>query len=394
MKKAGEHVRVNFGQSPFIFDIDGMMSASTHNFISSHFVNPHIPFSGSAASIGELALDGPSGSQTSSTITMDAGSATANGDSEGSLAENDQQPSNGTLAENIHPPSNGTFAEIIYPPRTRTSTERSQEEIRLALGREWESGDPNPLGDLPLTAEHLASLSHTMYRLLQRYRIFNRATPRRRRDVQSMFRERLNNLCLSRILQVRGSEDGALDLFRTVRTEILYEIALNNELESVLDYPGSEIESRSRSQSPGTIVVSADSRRETMHAMRRALRIVNPISYNITSRGRQPEAPERVAESPTPFLDNAGSPRTQSQAVVVFRPSGPNFQTCLFSNTWANFREQSEKKHIRQEIDATSTAKLAPPLSETELIQSLVGPISLYRRNACLRLTGPSIPDT
>jgi len=214
MKKAGEHVRVNFGQSPFIFDIDGMMSASNHNFISSHFVNPHIPFSGSAASIGELALDGPSGSQTSSTITMDAGSATANGDSEGSLAENDQQPSNGTLAENIHSPSNGTFAEIIYPPRTRTSTERSQEEIRLALGREWESGDPNPLGDLPLTAEHLASLSHTMYRLLQRYRIFNRATPRRRRDVQSMFRERLNNLCLSRILQVRGSDSSYGDIVR------------------------------------------------------------------------------------------------------------------------------------------------------------------------------------
>jgi hypothetical protein len=382
MKKAGEHVRVNFGQSPFIFDIDGMMSASNHNFISSHSVNPHIPFSGSAASIGGLALDGPSGSQTSSTITMDAGSATANGDSEGSPAENDHQPSNGTLAE------------IIYPPRIRTSTERSQEEIRLALGREWESGDPNPLGELRLTAEHVVGLSHTMYRLLQRYRIFNRATPRRRRDVRSMFRERLNNERLSRILQVRDSEDGALDLFRTVRTEILYEIALNNELGSVLDYPGSEIEPRSQSQSPGTIVVSADSRRETMHAMRRALRIVNPVSYNTTSRGRQPEAPERVAESPTPFLDNAASPRTQSQTVVVFRPSGPNFRTCLFSNIWTNFREQSEKKHIRQEIDATSTAKLAPPLSETELIQSLVGHISLYRRNACLRLAGPSIPDT
>lgn len=28
MKKSGEHVRVNFGQSPFVFDIDGMMSAS------------------------------------------------------------------------------------------------------------------------------------------------------------------------------------------------------------------------------------------------------------------------------------------------------------------------------------------------------------------------------
>lgn len=28
MKKAGEHVRVNFGQSPFVFDIDSMMAAS------------------------------------------------------------------------------------------------------------------------------------------------------------------------------------------------------------------------------------------------------------------------------------------------------------------------------------------------------------------------------
>ena len=26
MKKSGEHIRVNFGQSPFVFDIDGMMS--------------------------------------------------------------------------------------------------------------------------------------------------------------------------------------------------------------------------------------------------------------------------------------------------------------------------------------------------------------------------------
>lgn len=33
MKKAGEHVRVNFGQSPFIFDINGLMEVS---FISKH----------------------------------------------------------------------------------------------------------------------------------------------------------------------------------------------------------------------------------------------------------------------------------------------------------------------------------------------------------------------
>jgi hypothetical protein len=28
MKKQGEHIKVNFGQSPFVFDIDGMMAAS------------------------------------------------------------------------------------------------------------------------------------------------------------------------------------------------------------------------------------------------------------------------------------------------------------------------------------------------------------------------------
>jgi len=34
MKKAGEQVRVNFGQSPFIFDIDGLMEVSLLIFYS------------------------------------------------------------------------------------------------------------------------------------------------------------------------------------------------------------------------------------------------------------------------------------------------------------------------------------------------------------------------
>ncbi|KAF8863535.1 SPRY-domain-containing protein [Acephala macrosclerotiorum] len=39
MKKTGEHIRVNFGQRPFVFDIDGMMSASNT------FPYPHSPSS-------------------------------------------------------------------------------------------------------------------------------------------------------------------------------------------------------------------------------------------------------------------------------------------------------------------------------------------------------------
>lgn len=47
MKKPGEHIKVNFGQSPFIFDIDGMMEASIISlgslsilqFISKYFLH-------------------------------------------------------------------------------------------------------------------------------------------------------------------------------------------------------------------------------------------------------------------------------------------------------------------------------------------------------------------
>jgi hypothetical protein len=38
MKKTGEHVKVNFGQSPFVFDIDGMMTASDLNFYNNFAV--------------------------------------------------------------------------------------------------------------------------------------------------------------------------------------------------------------------------------------------------------------------------------------------------------------------------------------------------------------------
>jgi hypothetical protein len=372
MKKAGEHVRVNFGQSPFIFDIDGMMSASNHNFITSHSVSPHIPFPGSAASAGDLALDGISESSILATTLLGPGSASANGDSHNGLsAGSNHAPHNGTLVENTHLPRNETFAETNHPRRTGTPTERSQTEIQLALRHEWGSDGPNLLGNLQPSAEHAANLSRTMYRLLRRYRIYTRTAPERRRRVLSMIRERLNNERLSRILQVRVSEDGALDLFRTIRTEILYEIALNNEWEGFLAYP----EPRSRSQSPRTIVVLAESRRETMRVMRRALDMVNrpiSISYNASSRGRQPETQDRFTQSPAPSLEVAISPRTQARAISILRSSSPDFRNCLISNIWTNFREQSEKKHIRQEIEATSIAKLAPPLGETELIQSLV----------------------
>ncbi|KAK6583314.1 hypothetical protein PZA11_004390 [Diplocarpon coronariae] len=58
MKKAGEHVRVNFGQIPFVFDIDDMMSASNHLFYSQppSFSGDHIsPNSTNAPALPTLA---------------------------------------------------------------------------------------------------------------------------------------------------------------------------------------------------------------------------------------------------------------------------------------------------------------------------------------------------
>jgi hypothetical protein len=47
---------------------------------------------------------------------------------------------------------------------------------------------------------------------------------------------------------------------------------------------------------------------------------------------------------------------------------------------------QAEKNHIRMQIEATSTAKLAPKMNETELIQKLVCNEKVIARVACLMI--------
>ncbi|KAE8452802.1 hypothetical protein EG329_013074 [Mollisiaceae sp. DMI_Dod_QoI] len=61
MKKAGEHVRVNFGQRPFVFDIDGMMSAS-NTFPYPHSISPSdTPGNGADGQENGAEISGPSG---------------------------------------------------------------------------------------------------------------------------------------------------------------------------------------------------------------------------------------------------------------------------------------------------------------------------------------------
>ena len=72
MKKAGEHIRVNFGQSPFVFDIDGMMSASNNFDLSRIFSSLGFTQDASAAALGSTTVLG-SDSATGSAPTNDVG---------------------------------------------------------------------------------------------------------------------------------------------------------------------------------------------------------------------------------------------------------------------------------------------------------------------------------
>jgi hypothetical protein len=347
MKKAGEHVRVNFGQSPFIFDIDGMMSASNNNFIDSHSVNPHIPFSGSAVSTGDLALDDTADSPISSSTTMEPGPAAANDDSRERAPTENNRP-NGILAP---------FQENLNTP----SIEPSQELILWALGREMQSDEDNTdlVSNIEFSEEHLDTFSHTLHRVGQVYRVFNSATPERHRAIRAAIQERLYNERLSRILQISVSDDGALDLFQTVRTEILWQIIVTTDLGEIVQSQSpnsdsddeipplvestsavSENESpRTQSGSPftgSTITVSDNTRREMIRATRRALGMINSIP------------------------DTAANQETQSRAIVLYDSPTITNRTSHFGNILANLREQQEKKHIRQEIEATRHAKPFP----------------------------------
>lgn len=54
MKKSGEHIRVNFGQSPFIFDIDGMMSVSQSLSLFSYEIIPSLYYDPSRRTLSTL----------------------------------------------------------------------------------------------------------------------------------------------------------------------------------------------------------------------------------------------------------------------------------------------------------------------------------------------------
>jgi hypothetical protein len=116
------------------------------------------------------------------------------------------------------------------------------------------------------------------------------------------------------------------------------------------------------------------------------------------STGAQEQVSSGVTESPVPQIPaNTAGTGVQPQINGGGDSQRPISAESHFAKTLTNIQLQEEKKHIRQEIEGTryaqhiltsksvsltlrSTAKLAPPLNETELIQSLVCFVIASRR--------------
>jgi hypothetical protein len=116
----------------------------------------------------------------------------------------------------------------------------------------------------------------------------------------------------------------------------------DDEIPPLVESASTVSESESPRIQPGspftgsTITVSDNSRRETIRATRRALGIINSIP------------------------DTAANQETQSRAIVLYNSPIITIRTSRFPNIWANLRKQQEKKHIRQEIEATRHTKPFP----------------------------------
>lgn len=221
----------------------------------------------------------------------------------------------------------------------------SAEEHRLfrrTLNRGRDSEDANLERNIESTLDTIGRLSTIFDRAARNHWSFNdSANDQRRREIISAIYERLSNEWLSRILQVPVTDDGALDLFRAIRRALIYTIATEGE---VYEYGPVPISDNPQYRQPplrtalvGNAIMSIDDSR-------------SPVPRRNFQYYAARAAPRPVVGSPsTRGLDSIVTPGDTSQALVLYNRHSINHQVEDF---WTNIREQQEKKHIRQEIEA------------------------------------------
>ncbi|PBP21307.1 SPRY domain-containing protein [Diplocarpon rosae] len=415
MKKAGEHVRVNFGQSPFVFDIDDMMSASNLSYPqppdspgdndSPNGTNaPGFPTPATHLSDDEMvrmvlhrwesrraaeADDFADMSPLIANSTRMGLQTTRHGSTISPsvpLAPSafyrrptqrlGHQNSNTEPSHMIASPSLSDILDRSNPGRAAASTARTS-AFRESLGR-------------PVTAD--SSISERTTYLVRAFRRF------------------------VTMISLNAAEQSFLDTARRVdllQAELSREIDMSRAAINLRasDLRSEELELEEQATRLWTRLVvtpeppTALAGSPAQYIIRSAETIRRPVSPTPGERGFLSSSFRQVEDdyqNPTPWngrLANGRSIRIGLAgdgiyATISDLTPGAGFiadaaqhtpehslppETGLLPSTGpknislrADYEEQREKKQIKQQIEATSTANLAPPLSETELIQALI----------------------
>lgn len=389
MKKSGEHIRVNFGQSPFVFDIDGMMSASNH-----------ISFPPNS-----------SGSQSSTPLRVGSdGSGRVQGLGPEEVAilldgvddsddMDDEPPPLGTPSP---PTANNTSVPGFFWRRI----ERTGPLAADISGIQEQPIQEQPVQEQPVFS--IASRSPQTSILLDRLRIQGRTrllnnTEQHMLRIAASIDEHRASLLASRgqnrVIRwdrIAASERALDDLAdRLSRETIPIPLAGAQTADEVPRPPHDDGSNPIVPIDPyrppppwasGNIVDPAWARnyRRLLDNQLQPVMALPPTSRNTLQDQIQNEV---ESDDPRIFGDDPGSDSSetenhwesfdQQRRAGNMPPPPPPILRSLPNpkdvfNRMTDVEKQQERKQIRQQIEKTSTANLAPPLSETDLIQSLV----------------------
>ncbi len=357
MKKTGEHIRVNFGQSPFVFDIDGMMSASS----SSSFypsLNPDEAQNGSnqptnlpVANVPPP-MDGLTAS-TPETMGLPDGTFNPPGGQDGS-----NQPAGPPFP--FASPRSANLAGLTPVPPSNSSLLRLSQLHALRA---------RALANTPLS-DRITSAT-------QIERQQTRAHLRLAAETELARQERAR-LATGRQLRIPLTE-GQLAFVTRVRS--MSQIEQRQFLASLVAHPSGEDTPEQIPES--TPESTSESPTDTSTVNMDASRFDGPLASLGFPRPMSP-GPTLSSENAS---QNAHDPQERGERGIIEGTSSdheppnaieplPNHSELhrIQSDTPANITlsQQQEKLQIREQIEKCSTASLAPPLNETELIQSLV----------------------
>lgn len=377
MKRAGEHIRVNFGQSPFIFDIDGMMSASNN------FPYSHLPDDNSPADSLDTTEDSPLGTQNLADRVTGSGSESRNDNTpfadEAVLSILRQLATRLQIIVQLLGAGTTSLAGRSDTPRLNDDRDGDLASLHR---REPDNPASADISRRPRTVRFLepATVGGTKRTLSSDERIILRVATEID-ELRDAFSRRDTSVTSLRRQIERGERvlDYFIDLEHPNIQPRLERVLVAGEggvsgLLSAPPFPAS----RSQTQDTQTRGISGQvSDTESI-----------PFLIDLDEEHRLEQRPNFMMAQPNEDQIHGGPPRLGVDYTTYIQWDGsvvvherllqpdPSVERSLEGpktmDTMTNEEKQQEKDQIRQQIEATSTAKLALPLSETELIHSLV----------------------